>query len=206
MTMTTAASSSSAPLANGIRDVHGESRCERDDAKDRPRGALDTFSSFVRSAVKIEINKGVIRQKLQKQRHLVVERAIDPEHLDLIFPSLLKLFRPQTVMYNGGIAKVPEWKISCYLEVMPGGIPTTDPNLDLLELFRPVLDACNDLFLHWYRQQHACNNSKNTQVLSARNGAASDIKGCTRLMTFITRYTPKPGEQALLKVRSHTLT
>jgi hypothetical protein len=178
-----------------------ESSREIDSEKDCPVGMLGTESSFVRSTVKVEINKGVIRQKLKKQRHLVVERAIDPAHLDSIFPALLKLFRPQTVIYNGGIAKVPEWKISCYLEVMPGGIPTTNPNLDLLELFRPVLNACNDLFLHWYRQQHACNSTN--QVLSARNDAASDIKGCHRLMTFITRYTPKPGEQALLKVRYH---
>jgi hypothetical protein len=150
----------------------------------------------------------VIRQKLKKQRHLVLLKAVDPGYLDSLFPSLLEMFQPQAVVYNGGIAKVPKWKISCYLEVMPGGIPTTDPNLDLLRLFLPLLEACDDLFLHWYRQQHACNSSSssssssNTSKIdgeSSSNDQASS-PSCRRLMTFITRYTPNPGEQALLKV------
>lgn len=145
--------------------------------------------SFVRSNVKAEICKQVVRCKLAKRRHLVLKEAIDPCHLDSLFPMLLKLFEPQHVTYNGGIANVKNWKISCYLEVMDGGIPTTNPNLELSELFSPVLSACNDLFFHWYRQQHACNSPKNQPVTS-----------CRRLMTFITRYTPAPGEQALLKV------
>lgn len=90
--------------------------------------------------------------------------------------------------YNGGIANVKKWKISCYLEVMHGGIPCTNPNLKLLNLFQPLLETCNDLFIHWYRQQHACNDSQ-----------GSKIRNAERLMTFVTRYTPNPGEQALLK-------
>ena len=112
-------------------------------------------------------------------------------YLDSLFPKLLEQFRPQTVTYNGGIAKVPRWKISCYLEVMDGGVPCTTPALDLLETFRPCLEVCNDLFLHWYRQQHACSS------------IGSDVSGCRRLMTFITRDTPYPGEEALLKVRTY---
>lgn len=82
-----------------------------------------------------------------------------------------------------------EWKISCYLEVMSGGIPCTNPNLELLGAFTPLLDTCNDLFKHWYRQQHACNRPlKMNKELNVK-----------RLMTFVTRYTPNPGEQALLK-------
>jgi hypothetical protein len=87
---------------------------------------------------------------------------------------------------------VKEWKISCYLEVMPGGIPCTNPNLYLLEVFRPLLNTCNDLFVHWYRQQHACNQVHNG-ISKSTNYTA------TRLMTFVTRYTPNPGEEALLK-------
>jgi len=71
---------------------------------------------------------------------------------------------------------------------MEGGIPCTNPNLELRSVFEPLLDTCNDLFIMWYRQQHAC-NSKNL----------SDTLQVKRLMTFITRYTPAPGEQALLK-------
>ena len=150
-------------------------------AKDEP--------SFVRPTVQQEIVRQVLRQKLRKQRHVVLEKAIDPDYLDELFPKLLKLFKPQTVYYNGGIAKVPEWKISCYLEVMDGGVPTTDPNLALKAHFEPLLEACNDIFLFWYRQQHACNKA-----------GQHSVKKCHRLMTFVTRYTPNPGEQALLKV------
>lgn len=73
---------------------------------------------------------------------------------------------------------------------MEGGIPCTNPNIELLRVFEPLLDTCNDLFVMWYRQQHACNNSKNI------TNSTLQMK---RLMTFITRYTPAPGEQALLK-------
>lgn len=137
-----------------------------------------------------EISKGVIRSKLMKRRHLVMTDVISSLYLDSIFPNMLPLFIPQIVHYNGGIAGITEWKISCYLEVMDGGIPTTNPSIELLHLFQPLLDVCNDLFLHWYKQQHSCNNPNNH-----RKTATS----CERLMTFITRYTPAPGEQALLK-------
>ena len=150
---------------------------------------VDTDNSFVRENVQQEIVRQVVRQKLRKQRHLVLEKAIRPEYLDKLFPRLLELFKPQTVYYNGGIAKVPEWKISCYLEVMENGVPTTEPNLELKTHFEPLLNACNDIFLYWYRQQHACNRANQKTIIS-----------CHRLMTFVTRYTPQPGEQALLKV------
>lgn len=150
----------------------------------------ETHPSFVRKELTKEIVRRVVRQKLRKQRHLVLEKAISADYLDQLFPKLLELFKPQTVIYNGGIAKVPEWKISCYLEVMDGGVPTTEPNIELRKLCLPLLDACDGIFLYWYRQQHACNR---------RN--QKPVQGCHRLMTFVTRYTPNPGEQALLKVR-----
>jgi hypothetical protein len=157
-----------------------------------PESLEKPVSSLVRPNVKTEITKQVIRKKFVKQRHLIVEKAFDPDYLDSLFPQLLEIFDPQTVYYNGGVANVPEWKISCYLEVMPDGVPTADPNLALLHLFSPLLHDCNDLFLHWYKQQHACNN------LNKKLGRPQDLS-CERIMTFVTRYTPAPGEQALLK-------
>ncbi len=121
-------------------------------------------------------------------RHLVIEKAIDLAYLESLFETyILPLFHPQTVTYNGGIAKIKEWKISCYLEVMEGGVPCTNPNTALKECCKPLLDSCNELFFAWYKQQHAC-SSKNIREIKVE-----------RLMTFITRYTPAPGEQALLK-------
>ena len=72
---------------------------------------------------------------------------------------------------------------------MQGGIPCTDPNLELLDLFGDVLSTCNGLFVSWYRQQHGGKTF-------IRQNPNFQVK---RLMTFITRYTPAPGEQALLK-------
>lgn len=57
-----------------------------------------------------DIAKQVLRKKLAKQRHLVVKEAINPLYLDYIMPSLLAHFRPQSVTYNGGIAKIKKWK------------------------------------------------------------------------------------------------
>lgn len=146
-----------------------------------------------------DISKGVLRKKLSKMRHLVIPKAISAEYLDILFPQILELFEPQIVMYNGGIAKVKEWKISCYLEVMDGGIPCTNPKKDLLLLCLPLLQTCDLLFAKWYKQQHACNGRS---IFSKRNNSSSNtntIPTVKRLMTFITRYTPQPGEQALLK-------
>ena len=151
---------------------------------------MTNHESIVRDGVEQEIPKLVLRKKLSKMRHLVLPGGIRPDYLDTLFPRLLELFDPQKVTYNGGVAQVKEWKISCYLEVMDGGIPCTDPNLELLEVFSPLLDSCDHLFLQWYKQQHACN----------RPGNPRKVGSCRRLMTFITRYTPAPGEQALLKV------
>ncbi|OEU07529.1 hypothetical protein FRACYDRAFT_197593 [Fragilariopsis cylindrus CCMP1102] len=149
--------------------------------------------------IKKEISKNVLRHKLQKLRHLVLPGVISTKYLDneIFYPMhQQQLFQPQTVTYNGGIANVKKWKISSYLEVMEGGVPCTNPNLKLLEIFRPLLETCDDLFLVWYKQQHACNsNSNNKQQQQNQNRRRT----CQRLMTFVTRYTPVPGEQALLK-------
>mmetsp|Transcript_44095 Transcript_44095/g.134274 ORF Transcript_44095/g.134274 Transcript_44095/m.134274 type:complete len:242 (+) Transcript_44095:197-922(+) len=136
-----------------------------------------------------EISKEVLRKKLVKMRHLVIKQGIQPRYLDALFPSILEGFEPQVVNYNGGRANIKEWKISCYLEVMSGGVPCTNPNIELKSVCQDLLDTCNLLFAEWYRQQHACN----------RNGHSDSRPTVERLMTFITRYTPAPGEQALLK-------
>lgn len=149
----------------------------------------ESKASFVRENVEKEITKQVVWRKFARQRHCIIEKGIDPAYLDTVFPRMLPLFKPQHVVYNGGIANVKDWKISCYLEVMDGGVPTTEPNLPLLDVFSPLLDSLNQIFLHWYRQQH--NRER--------------IDSCRRLMTFITRYTSNPGEEALLKVRCASL-
>jgi len=137
------------------------------------------------------ITKGVIRKKLAKMRHLCVTQAIKPEYLDSLMPTILELFDPQQVRYNGGVANVKDWKISCYLEVMDGGVPCTNPNVPLLTACTPLLTCCDELFREWYRQQHTCNKP--------REKLRTEKYEVKRMMTFITRYTPAPGEQALLK-------
>ena len=142
------------------------------------------------------IAKSVIRAKLSKRRHLVLSRAISPEYLDSLMPNIVtSLFQPQTVTYNGGVANIKNWKISCYLEVMDGGIPCTNPNIPLRDHCSELLNACNELFAHWYRQQQGCNDPKTSRYKRDENGNPN----VSRIMTFITRYTPAPDENALLK-------
>ena len=86
------------------------------------------------------------------------------------------------------------------LEVMEGGVPCTDPNLELLELFSPLLRTCDVLFAEWYRQQHACNVGTTSAAARSRARATAAGYEVKRQMTFVTRYTPAKGEQALLKV------
>ncbi|KAL7537353.1 hypothetical protein ACHAWF_005741 [Thalassiosira exigua] len=151
--------------------------------------------SFHVNEIKKQITRGVLRAKLSKRRHLVLPRAISPAYLDALMPPIVTdLFRPQTVTYNGGVAKVKNWKISCYLEVMDGGIPCTNPQVALRDHCQELLEACNDLFATWYQQQHACNDP-NARYKTDENGKPV----VTRLMTFITRYSPAPDENSLLK-------
>lgn len=152
------------------------------------KSLVEKEEHIVRKSAIQEITKGVIRKKLAKQRHLVIEKCINTNYLDSLFPQILQNFQPQTVTYNGGIAKATEWKNSCYLEVMEGGVPCTNPNEKLKSICMPLLNECNDVFKVWYKQQHAC------------NGKVKEDIAVHRLMTFITRYTKIPGEQpGLLK-------
>ena len=147
---------------------------------------------IIRPGVRSEIPRLVLRKKLAKMRHLVIKKAISPEYLDELFPKILKLFEPQIVTYNGGRANIKDWKISCYLEVLESGVPCTNPKLDLRDLCLDLLNSCDLLFGIWYHQQHPC---------SANKGQGNQLK-TKRLMTFITRYTAAPNEQALLKVNN----
>ena len=186
-----------------------------------------------------EITRGVIRAKLAKTRHLVIREGIRPAYLDAIMPAVIDNFRPQTVTYNGGVAKIKEWKLSCYLEVMEGGVPCANPDLKMLDICLPLLEVCDDLFSSWYRQQHSCNDAVQRKASKPRGGSGGEenIGNCDRmasvasstagsksvtemnrcggeqkdqvrsgggikvkrLMTFITRYTAAPNENALLK-------
>ena len=140
---------------------------------------------------KKQISKYVIRSKLNKFRHLVSSELISPSYLEFLFPSIISNFNPQTVHYNGGIGNIPQWKISCYLEVMDGGVPTAEPNTKLKAICNDLLNTCDELFKFWYMQQHSCNAKNKDSNMNNMN-----VK---RIMTFITRCTPAPGEQALLK-------
>ena len=205
------------------------------------------ISGMAKDGIAKEITRGVIRAKLAKMRHLVIQRGIRPAYLDGIMPAIIDNFNPQTVTYNGGIAKVKEWKLSCYMEVMEGGVPCADPDLKMLDICLPLLECCDDLFASWYRQQHSCNDdggrrkipvatttkgkgnddSEGVLVLGEENiangeeqapaGPGGNNEKATqkqkqqqrqstddgvrvkRLMTFITRYTAAPNENALLK-------
>ena len=162
---------------------------------------ISSRCEMVRHNIRKEICKGVIRCKLMKRRHLLIKEGINPLYLKEIFPIIIQNFQPQHVRYNGGVANIKTWKISCYLEVMDHGIPTTQPNVLLLQHCLPLLNQCNDLFLFWYQQQHNVSKHQSKSENGASSSTTRKTMQCRRLMTFITRYTPAPNEQALLKVK-----
>ena len=93
-----------------------------------PGKNVDDENNIISNPAEIckQITKGVVRAKLNKRRHLVIPRAISPTYLDHLMPSIVTdLFQPQTVVYNGGVANIKKWRISCYMEVMESGIPCT---------------------------------------------------------------------------------
>jgi hypothetical protein len=201
------------PTQPNADDAVGQSATSKNNASKTTTSMTTNETSILsrpRAVISKEISKQVLRHKLQKLRHLVLKGAISEDYLNkaIFHPNLLDMFDPQTVVYNGGVANLKEWKISCYLEVMEGGVPCTNPHLKLLDVFMPLLETCDDLFLLWYKQQHACNSSNrkfrrrinNSNSNSNTNSSNNNTRrSCKRLMTFVTRYTPAPGEQALLK-------
>ena len=160
-------------------------------------GSPDSYEILISpKKINSQIIKSVVRAKLGKRRHLVLPRAISPDYLDNLMPHIVtSLFKPQTVTYNGGVANIKNWKISCYLEVMDGGVPCCNPQTALRDHCSDLLRTCNNLFAMWYRQQQGGNNFKTSQFKADENGYPI----VSRLMTFITRYTPAPDENALLK-------
>lgn len=170
----------------------------RDDVHPPAPPAKMTAPAIISSPDEIHklIARGVVRAKLSKRRHLVLPRAVSPDYLDELMPPIVTgMFEPQAVTYNGGVANVRNWRISCYLEVMEGGVPCTNPHLGLRRHCWGLLESCNALFAIWYRQQHACNDPDTSVYRTDENG----MPIVSRLMTFITRYTPLPDENALLK-------
>eukprot|EP00948_MAST-09A_sp_MAST-9A-sp1_P003210 g3210.t1 len=146
----------------------------------------DECYKFIKENTHLRIVKGVVRKKLAKLRHLVLPETISPAYLAALFPKIVSLFDPQTVLYYGDQT---DWKISCYLEVMNGNEPCPNPNIALREHCWDLLEACSMLFLKWYRQQKACNV----------DGQKPKQYAVKRQMTFITRYTATPGEDYLKK-------
>ncbi|GMH46311.1 hypothetical protein TrRE_jg2090, partial [Triparma retinervis] len=138
-----------------------------------------SIQTILKDDIHKEISKGVLRKKLAKMRHLVVKEAIKPSYLDSLMPKIIEKFWPQQVVYNGGVANVKNWKISCYLEVMEGGVPCTNPCLPMLDDCSELLDAVDAAFTHWYKQQHACNKPG-----VPKREEPYKIK---RVMNFITR-------------------
>ena len=110
-----------ASLCGGVSDGSAQSSKESVSVTTKTDDAAGkSILSRPREAIAKEISKQVLRHKLQKLRHLVLEGVVSKDYLDneIFHPKLLQMFSPQTVMYNGGIANVKKWKISCYLEVM----------------------------------------------------------------------------------------
>ena len=61
-------------------------------------------NEFVRENVKTEITEQVIRAKLSKRRHLVLQNVIDASYLKSLQKLLEDLFEAQVLVYNGGSA------------------------------------------------------------------------------------------------------
>ena len=88
-------------------------------------------------------------------------------------------FRPQKVIYNGGV----EWSNSCYMDMAMRMKPATEPDPRLREICAPLLLECDRLFADWYRLHHG----------------EGSISALTRLQSFVTRYRPQAGENQLAR-------
>ena len=92
-----------------------------------------------------------------KKKFAVLEGALAPELVERTFRSFAEDFEPQTI----STSVYPKWIISRYMEVstreqhVKGGQQGgAEPDLELLEKCRPLLEACDVLFRKCYVELH----------------------------------------------------
>jgi hypothetical protein len=121
----------------------------------------------------------------EKLRHSCVPQAIDSQYLHELSPKIIEIFKPQVVKYSntnpdisakdGSHGEKIDWKVSSYMEVddtTPGAAQRgVQCDLDLLDLMKPLLTQCDELFSSWYEKLHG----------------AGSITHLVRRQSFITR-------------------
>eukprot|EP00750_Incisomonas_marina_P010530 INCI16283.1.p1 GENE.INCI16283.1~~INCI16283.1.p1 ORF type:complete len:427 (-),score=81.37 INCI16283.1:237-1517(-) len=152
------------------------------------------------------------QQVFEPLLHQAFPKAIDPALLQACMDEFVPKFKPMKVSYSNTNTYIKEaaeeaeqladfadateelsqgqqieWRASSYMEVdeaMGGGMQKTiQPDLELLETCRPIIERCDEIFKQWYRSLHGQNS-------------ITDFK---RLQTFVTRYRPRKHEDGLLR-------
>ena len=147
-------------------------------------GALFYAFAVARSKIGAQKRAGppeVARPDRGIWKHKVMKSAVDPQMLQDTFENIKAEFEPQLVTYKG-----QEWKISTYMELDNtghiSGKHKIEPDVQMLEICRNLLDECTTQFEEWYNEDRKLKYCK-----------------AERLHSFVTRYLPVEGQNQLKK-------
>ena len=151
-------------------------------------GAMFTVASAAFAALMVKRDNGiryfrfgVPRPERGIWKHKIIKRALNENMLSNTFAKIRAEFEPQLVTYKG-----QNWKISTYMELDNtghiSGKHKVDPDVEMLEICREMLDKCTRQFEVWYNEDRKLKYCK-----------------AERLHSFVTRYLPVPGQDQLKK-------
>ena len=151
-------------------------------------GAMFTVASAAFAALMVKrdlgfryFRFGVPRPERGIWKHKLIKRALSEKMLNDAFAKIRAEFEPQLVTYKG-----QNWKISTYMELDNtghiSGKHKVEPDVEMLKIYREMLDECTRQFEVWYNEDRKLKYCK-----------------AERLHSFVTRYLPVPGQDQLKK-------
>jgi len=122
------------------------------------------------------------RSLASTMRHSVPRQAISPVRLQELFPSLKAAYEQQPLDYGRNSRYGSNWRISCYLVVMPNWKPKINPHQPMVDCMGAVMCECVAHFERWYCELKKLESAK-ASVMNA----------------FVTRYKAIQDEDQLQK-------
>lgn len=113
-------------------------------------------------------------------RHAFLRKHVNPQQLKDKFLAMKDAYVPQPLDYGRNSRYGDKWRISCYVVVKENWKPKIEAHQPMVNCMEDIMNECVLKFTRWYRNKTLMQNVK-ASVMNA----------------FVTRYTPREGEDQL---------